>query len=816
MHHRSGMHGEITKGVKITDTDNTNMPQSDGEQHPQILYAVKKEEEMEMDSENLFEESNPQHLEIHSAQKPDFDCHEAAAVLKALSFNFGTFGDYLVVMNRKPDIIIDGEPYLALQLWFNMLSGKIISRVWSQTVAHSRVFNITQFEEVCTKFFQCRPCVGYILGVEEQHAQDFVISQTPVPRKIYRGCKKVLHKSISENSQSCNMCLRLRPPDEEMPDNTISKEIKADTADSVENKKGKGGALHLANQALYLQEITNKYPHVIKSGRPFKVQIKTEDSKGLLQDKVLLVDPTKTLQQGGLVETLKEEDSIGSTKENPKMDLEQRVNVNDDVFHGKMRSHCVEFPGQSSDEDKQSQTKLACDSEGCNYVTNRKYNMKKHCSSLSHHSSVFLDTENQRTSDEDPQSQKKFACESEGCNYVTNRKYNMKKHCASLSHHSSVFLDTENQRASNEDPQSQKKFVCESEGCSYTTITRGYLRTHCTNFGHYSSIICTNPVNFLSKKCDICEKWILCDGFQHHMAAWHGEKGEYHHHCDLCNKAFSTNGIKRHFKKYHNYGKFACMKCDFVGNFPSELTDHSSKEHTGDNFVRCPACRKDHSMKDIAAHYKICLNEKIRKRGVGHKMCETCGKMIKLRTYNHHIKVHLRKQILNGEENVDTKGKTIFFYCDKCEKRFFYKTQLDDHVRVVHDKLEFKCELCPMTFKSAPTMRLHKKMAHEETRYECEVCHMKFAFPGGLKVHKLVHLEAQFECKFCKKTLKTQEALDNHERYHTGEKPFKCVHCTNAYVSRKALRQHLAGAHNIICARGGKVGWKKNKLQEQL
>ena len=82
------------------------------------------------------------------------------------------------------------------------------------------------------------------------------------------------------------------------------------------------------------------------------------------------------------METLKEEDSIGSTKENPKMDLEQRVNVNDDVFHGKMRTHCVEFPGQSSDEDKQSQTKLACDSEGCNYVTNRKYNMKKHCSSF--------------------------------------------------------------------------------------------------------------------------------------------------------------------------------------------------------------------------------------------------------------------------------------------------------------------------------------------------------------------------------------------------------------------------------------------------
>merc|ERR1719188_970954 len=101
-------------------------------------------------------------------------------------------------------------------------------------------------------------------------------------------------------------------------------------------------------------------------------------------------------------------------------------------------------------------------------------------------------------------------------------------------------------------------------------------------------------------------------------------------------------------------------------------------------------------MKDIADHYEICINEKLKKKRVDYrqrlKMCETCGKMIKLSTYNHHMKVHLRKQILNGEENVDTKGKTIFFYCDKCEKRFYYKTHLDHHVRVVHDKLEFKCE----------------------------------------------------------------------------------------------------------------------------
>ena len=83
--------------------------------------------------------------------------------------------------------------------------------------------------------------------------------------------------------------------------------MRKDIVKSVENKKGDVSVLDLANQALYLQETAKKYPDVIRAGKPFKIQIKTEDSQGILQDKVLLVDPTKTLQQGGIMETLKEE-----------------------------------------------------------------------------------------------------------------------------------------------------------------------------------------------------------------------------------------------------------------------------------------------------------------------------------------------------------------------------------------------------------------------------------------------------------------------------------------------------------------------------
>ena len=105
-------------------------------------------------------ERKPNILGGFDGQSPCFSRKEALAILEALSLNYATLGDYLVVMNGKVDATICGEPYMALQLWFNTVSGKCISRIWSQTVGYSEVGSMTQFMEVCTSHFQYRPCVS--------------------------------------------------------------------------------------------------------------------------------------------------------------------------------------------------------------------------------------------------------------------------------------------------------------------------------------------------------------------------------------------------------------------------------------------------------------------------------------------------------------------------------------------------------------------------------------------------------------------------------------------------------------------------------
>ena len=64
--------------------------------------------------------------------KPLLNLHEAMGALNMLSLASVTIGDYVVVTNSREDVTIAGEPYLALQLWLNVRSGRVISRIWGQ------------------------------------------------------------------------------------------------------------------------------------------------------------------------------------------------------------------------------------------------------------------------------------------------------------------------------------------------------------------------------------------------------------------------------------------------------------------------------------------------------------------------------------------------------------------------------------------------------------------------------------------------------------------------------------------------------------
>ena len=151
----------------------------------------------------------------------DFDRKELKSALRSLCLTWAPVGDYLVIMNGEIDANICGEPYLAMQLWLNLITGSYISRLWNQTIATGKVVSVAQFLLAC-KDFQGKPCTGCPVNLHSADKNDHVILYTPVPRRISKNCLKFLRKMEGWN-ETCSECSTLKDSlvKEEVVENSI-------------------------------------------------------------------------------------------------------------------------------------------------------------------------------------------------------------------------------------------------------------------------------------------------------------------------------------------------------------------------------------------------------------------------------------------------------------------------------------------------------------------------------------------------------------------------------------------------------------------
>ena len=131
------------------------------------------------------------------------------STLSSMSLASVTIGEFLVVMKSDFDLIISGEPYTGLVLLLNLTTGKFLSRIWNQSVATGTIGTVKQLVEACENHFgQGRPCLGRPEEVNNKHGE-FIISQTPVPRRIATACLKGLGKGVNASVSSCSECTKL-------------------------------------------------------------------------------------------------------------------------------------------------------------------------------------------------------------------------------------------------------------------------------------------------------------------------------------------------------------------------------------------------------------------------------------------------------------------------------------------------------------------------------------------------------------------------------------------------------------------------------
>ena len=158
----------------------------------------------------------------------EFDRKELKTALRSLCLTWAPVGDYLVIMNGEVDANICGEPYLALQLWLNLITGNYISRLWNQTIATGKVVSVAQFLVAC-KAFQGKPCTGCPVDIHSVERNDHINLYTPVPRRISQRCHKFIRKSQSETCPECTI----------LKDTLVKKEVVMNENVILERKYGR-------------------------------------------------------------------------------------------------------------------------------------------------------------------------------------------------------------------------------------------------------------------------------------------------------------------------------------------------------------------------------------------------------------------------------------------------------------------------------------------------------------------------------------------------------------------------------------------------
>ena len=323
-------------------------------------------------------------------------------------------------------------------------------------------------------------------------------------------------------------------------------------------------------------------------------------------------------------------------------------------------------------------------------------------------------------------------------------------------------------------------------------------------------------------KCNHCEKVFKHSiSLKRHMKIHEIEEDSFS--CDECNKTFSRkDNLTKHRRKIHSVyninfdaaktfckDKIECKLCgtDFGTDFQmlySHLASRTCQETEGKKMDKtCPLCFHKFANKQSRDRHVQNQHSQRNKQNsntskvISHSIKETCPSCGKI--FSH--KVTLMRHMKEHESSGDT------FSCDRCNKNFSRKDNLDMHQRRIHNiyNINFNaarnqdnlvCQMCGADFGDDSHMfdshlahRTCKATKEEKMKREiditCPLCLKKFA--------SIQSRDRHVKSRACQISKNESEIEDRTEK--NAKLEFQCDLCEKSYHSEKEFMNHLNWKH---------------------